>query len=119
MNDFTSIESVQQYLRDFARDRDWDKFHAPKNLAMALAVESAELMELFQWLSESESAALDAEKLGAVREEMADVFLYLLRMADVLNIDLMAAAEHKAGRNEQRYPAEKVRGSAKKYSDYS
>lgn len=116
---FSSLDDIQQYLRDFARQRDWEQFHAPKNLAMALAVEASELMELFQWLTEQQSRELEPETRARVAAEMADVFLYLLRMADQLNIDLMAAASDKTRVNEQRYPAERVRGSARKYTAYS
>lgn len=115
---FQNLDTVKQYLRDYARARDWEQFHAPKNLAIALAVEAAELMEIFQWLSEAQSAALTDAQTQSVKEEMADVFLYLMRLADVLDVDLLAAAGEKAVSNEQRYPANKVRGSARKYSDY-
>lgn len=118
MQAFKNLDDIKQYLRDYARARDWEQFHAPKNLAMAMAVEVAELMEIFQWLSEAQSAELTGSQRQSVKEEMADVFLYLMRMADVLNIDLLAAASEKVVSNEQRYPADKVRGSARKYSEY-
>ena len=109
---------LKQLLRDFAHQRDWDRFHSPKNLTMALSVEASELMEHFQWLSEEESSQLPAEKRSAVEDEMADVLIYLVRLADQLDLDLLDAAEKKLERNRERYPAEVVRGSAKKASEY-
>ncbi|WP_045860947.1 nucleotide pyrophosphohydrolase [Teredinibacter purpureus] len=114
---FRSLDDIQEYLRTFAHERDWEKFHAPKNLAMALAVEASELMEIFQWLPEEGSRHLTIEQMSEVEAEMADVFLYLLRMADVLKIDLMAASERKTVLNEQRYPVEKAKGHATKYTN--
>ncbi len=105
-------------LREFVRERDWEQFHSPKNLSMALSVEAAELMEHFQWLSREESTNLPPEKKLAVQDEVADVFIYLVRIADVLGIDLLEAAERKLAGNRERYPAEKVRGLAKKASEY-
>ena len=109
---------LRDRLRQFAAERDWDKFHSPKNLATALSVEAAELLEHFQWLSEAESARLPPEKREQVRDEMADVLIYLVRLADKLDVDLLAAAARKIEKNAQKYPADKVRGSMKKYSDY-
>src|SRR5204862_5000303 len=99
-------------------ERDWDQFHSPKNLASALAVEAAELLEHFQWLTEAESKGLPQAKLIAVRDEMADVLIYLVRLADKLEVDLLAAAAAKIDKNAAKYPAAQVRGSMKKYSDY-
>lgn len=113
-----ALSDLTQRLRDFAEARDWDRFHAPKNLAMALTGEAGELAAEFQWLSEAESAALDPERLARVRQEAADVLLYLLRLADRLNFDLAEAALEKLALNAERYPVERVRGSARKYSDY-
>lgn len=113
-----SLESLQQRLREFARERDWDQFHSPKNLAMALIAEAAELVEHFQWLTEAQSTQLPPEKLREVEQELADVFLYLLRLADKLKVDLLAAAAHKIDLNARKYPADKVRGSSKKYTEY-
>jgi NTP pyrophosphatase (non-canonical NTP hydrolase) len=109
---------LQQRLAAFAAARDWEQFHSPKNLAMALSVEAAELVEEFQWLTEEQSRALDAKRLERVRLELADVFIYLLRMADTLGVDLLRAADDKIARNEQKYPAERVRGDARKYDEY-
>jgi dCTP diphosphatase len=112
-----SLEDLKEQLRAFARERDWEQFHSPKNLAMALIVEAAELLEHFQWLTETQSRVLDAEKREQVAQELADVFLYLVRLADRLDIDLLEAAQRKIVLNAQKYPADKVRGSAKKAGD--
>ena len=113
-----NLEELRDRLRTFAAARDWDQFHSPKNLAMALIVEAAELVEHFQWLTETESAALPAEKRAAVADELADVLVYVVRLADKLDIDLIAAVTTKMARNEAKYPADQVRGSAKKYTEY-
>ena len=110
--------ALRDKLRNFVAERDWDQFHSPKNLAMALSVEAAELMEHFQWLTEAESHRLPPEKLEEVRDEMADVLVYLVRLADKLEVDLLDAAAKKIAKNVEKYPAAKVRGSMKKYSDY-
>ncbi len=112
------LDTLRQALRDFVRERDWEQFQSPKNLSMALIVEAAELVEHFQWLTQQESRELPPERRRAVAHEMADIFIYLLRLADVLDIDLLAAAEEKLRLNAAKYPAERVRGSAKKYDEY-
>jgi dCTP diphosphatase len=112
-----SIDTLRDKLRQFAAERDWDQFHSPKNLAMALSVEAAELLEHFQWLSDAESAALAPERRVKVREELADVLLYLIRLADKLDIDLATAAADKLNVNAQKYPVQKARGSSKKYTE--
>jgi len=110
--------ALRDKLRAFVAERDWDQFHSPKNLASALSVEAAELLEHFQWLTEEQSRNLPPEKLAEVRDEMADVFVYLVRLADKLDVDLLAAAAVKMEKNALKYPAGKVRGSMKKYSEY-
>ena len=112
------IATLQQQMREFAQARDWEQFHTPKNLAMALTGEAAELQEIFQWLTPEQSSQLDAKQRAHTEEEVADVLLYLCRLADVLNIDLAAAAHAKLKRNAEKYPAEQVRGSAAKYHEY-
>jgi NTP pyrophosphatase (non-canonical NTP hydrolase) len=112
------LEELRRRVREFVAERDWERFHSPKNLAMALSVEAAELVELFQWLTEEESAAPDAERRRRVGEEMADVLWFLVRIADRLDIDLLAAAEAKLAANAAKYPAERVRGQSKKYDEY-
>lgn len=109
---------LRDKLRAFAEARDWDQFHSPKNLSMALMVEVAELMEHFQWRTEAQSQDLAAETRDAVSEELADILLYLIRLSDKLDVDLLQAALRKLEKNAVKYPAEKVRGSAKKYSEY-
>ena len=113
-----ALRALQQRVAAFAAARDWEPFHSPKNLAMALSVEAAELVEEFQWLTEEQSRALDAERRERVRLELADVFIYLLRIADKLDVDLVTAANDKIALNEKKYPAERVRGDARKYTEY-
>jgi len=110
-----ALVALRDALRRFAAERDWDPFHSPKNLAAALSVEAAELLEHFQWLTEDASRNLAPEARAAVAEEMADVLLYLVRLADKLDVDLAAAAVAKIDRNAQKYPVEKSRGSSRKY----
>ena len=113
-----ALRALQQRVAAFAAAREWEPFHSPKNLAMALSVEAAELVEEFQWLTEEQSRALDAERRERVRLELADVFIYLLRIADKLGVDLVAAANDKIVLNEKKYPAERARGDARKYTEY-
>jgi NTP pyrophosphatase (non-canonical NTP hydrolase) len=113
-----ALRALQHRVAAFAAARDWEPFHSPKNLAMALSVEAAELVEEFQWLTEVESRALDADRRERVRLELADVFIYLLRIADKLDVDLVAAANDKIVLNEKKYPVERVRGDARKYTEY-
>lgn len=112
------LDDLQQRLLMFAKNRDWEQFHAPKNLAMALAVEAGELMEHFQWLSEAQSEDLSDDKRREVAYELADVFIFTLRLAQRLGVNLPQVVEEKISINEQKYPADKVRGSAKKYTEY-
>jgi dCTP diphosphatase len=105
-------------LRAFALERDWDRFHSPKNLAMALTGEAGELAAEFQWLTEAESQNLDPERMARVKQETADVLLYLVRIADKLQFDLVDAAHRKIDMNAERYPAGQVRGSSRKYNQY-
>jgi len=113
-----SLDDLKLRLREFARERDWEQFHSPKNLAMALIVEAGELVEHFQWLTEAQSQSLDAHQREQVARELADVFIYLVRLADRLDVDLLDAAQRKIVLNAQKYPADQVRGSAKKAGDY-
>ena len=110
------ISTLQGRLRAFANARDWEQFHSPKNLAMALAAEAGELLEIFQWLSEVQSSQLDDEDLDHAVEEMADIQIYLLRLADVLTVSLPAATEDKIADNERKYPVGESKGNATKYS---
>lgn len=111
------LTQLRDALREFAAERDWDQFHSPKNLASALSVEAAELLECFQWLSEEQSRALTPEQHAAVRDELADVLNYLVRLADKLDVNLLDAARDKMRKNALKYPADQVRGSARKYSE--
>lgn len=100
-----TLEDLRGRLRQFASDRDWDQFHTPKNLAMALSVEASELVEIFQWLTPDESATvMSGDEADHVREELADILIYLVRVADVLGVDLVESAGSKIDRNEQRFP---------------
>ncbi len=112
------VTRLQARLAEFARERDWEQFHSPKNLSMALAAEAGELLEVFQWLTEAESAQLRPGDKGweLARDELADLQIFLLRLADLLGVELESAVEAKIARNERRYPAEQVRGDATKYS---
>jgi dCTP diphosphatase len=113
----TELEDLREQLREFAAARDWGRFHSPKNLAMALSVEAAELLEIFQWLTEAQSRGLTADAHAAAGEEIADVLLYLLQLCDELGIDPIAAANRKLLANARKYPADKARGNSKKYSE--
>ena len=112
-----TLNTLKLRLRDFADTREWNQFHSPKNLSMALSVEVAEIIEHFQWLTEEQSKNLPQNKLDEVATELADTLLYLIRLADKLDIDLLAAAHNKIEINEQKYPADKARGNAKKYTE--
>jgi len=109
---------IQEQLRRFAEARDWDQFHTPKNLSMALIAEAGELVEHFQWLTEEQTCSLPPDKLKAVELELADIFIYLVRLSDKLNIDLFSAVAEKIKINEMKYPAKRVRGSARKATEY-
>ena len=98
------MKELMEAVRTFRDERDWARFHTPKNLAMALIVEAAELVEHFQWQTPEQSQALDPETRNAVAEEIADVLIYLVNLADVLGIDPLAAAERKLERNRERFP---------------
>ena len=112
------LDVLRQRLRAFVHERDWEQFHSPKNLAMAMIEEAAELVEHVQWATEQESHHLSPEKRVQVEHEIADTFVYLLRLADVLGVDIIAAANAKIDLNAKKYPADKVRGSNAKYTEY-
>lgn len=113
-----SLQQLRTRINQFVDARDWAQFHTPKNLAMAMIVEAAELVEHFQWDTPVESQQLSAEKREAVSHELADTFVYLLRIAEVLNIDLIDAANQKIDLNALKYPVEKAKGSNAKYTEY-
>jgi dCTP diphosphatase len=112
-----AFDELAGRLAAFARERDWDQFHSPKNLAMAVAAESAELLEHFQWLTEAQSRALAPGQRDQAALEMADVLLYLVRLADQLGVDLTAAAHRKIDLNAEKYPVDKARGHSRKYTE--
>jgi dCTP diphosphatase len=112
------LKKIAETLENFAVNRDWNQFHSPKNLSMALSVEVAELVEEFQWLTEDQSKCLSADKISKVKDELGDVFIYLVRLSSILGIDLISAANDKILLNEKKYPIEKAKGNAKKYTDF-
>lgn len=113
-----NTEELQQRIAGFAQERDWVQFHTPKNLVMALSVESSELLEIFQWLTPAEaSTIMSSAKADQVRHEMADVAVYLLRLADVLGVNLTDAIHEKLKLNAEKYPVEKAKGNARKYDE--
>ncbi len=114
----TELKKLIESIRQFTGERDWEQFHTPKNLSMALSVEAAEILELFQWLTPEESTQLKPEKRDALRDEIGDVFIYLLNLADKCGIDPLEAASNKLASNARKYPAEVVKGKALKYSEY-
>jgi len=111
-----NIDEIQARLAEFAKDRDWEQFHSPKNLSMALAGEVGELLEIFQWLTEEQSqrSSLTEDQLSAATEELADVLIYALRLADQLDINLQEAISAKIDKNALRYTVEAARGNAAK-----
>jgi len=113
----SELDRLRDALRAFAAERDWERFHAPKNLAMALSVEAAELLEVFQWMSDADSRSLAPDAKAAASEEVADVLLYLILLCDGLGIDPVAAAERKMVENARKYPVDKARGTSKKYTE--
>lgn len=113
-----SLNDLRARIDAFVQERDWAQFHTPKNLAMAMIVEAAELVEQFQWDTPQQSQQLTPEKREAVSHELADTFVYLLRIAEVLKIDLIEAANAKIELNAKKYPVEKAKGSNAKYTEY-
>ncbi len=118
LNKGRPLEELVHKLRAFAKKRDWEKYHSPKNLAMALSVEVAEIVELFQWMTEEGSKKLNKKMIGKLREEIGDVMIYLTKLADKFGIDVIDAAEKKLRINEKKYPAEIVKGKSEKYDEY-
>ncbi|MCI4624768.1 MAG: macro domain-containing protein [Candidatus Magnetoovum sp. WYHC-5] len=113
-----NIDELKEKLRSFSHERNWDKYHSPKNLAIALLVEAAELVELFQWSSEEQSYQPTDDVIESLKDEMADVFIYLLNIADKFNVNIIEAAFNKIEKNEKKYPVDLVKGSALKYTKY-
>lgn len=115
-----NLEELAATIRSFTAERDWDQFHSPKNLAASLSIESAELLEIFQWIKEQDSHQImqNPEKASQVKDELADVFYYLIRMADILEVDLESALKSKMHQNAEKYPVARSKGNAKKYTDF-
>lgn len=113
-----NLSEIRKRLAQFAEVRNWDQFHSPKNLSMGLAAEAAELLEIFQWLTEKQSKEIirDEKEMALVREEIADVFIYLVRLSDKLGIDIEKAVEEKMKLNEKKYPVHLSKGNATKYN---
>jgi dCTP diphosphatase len=111
------LDQLRDALRAFAAARDWERFHAPKNLAMALSVEAAELLEVFQWMPDADSRELEPAAREAASQEIADVLLYLIQLSDALGVDPIAAAERKMVANAEKYPVDKARGTSRKSTE--
>jgi dCTP diphosphatase len=112
------MKNLIEAIRKFNSERDWEQFHSPKNLAMALSVEAAEIVEHLQWLTQEQSRNLEPEKLNQIKEEIADVMIFLFNLADKLGIDPFEAAEEKLFKNAKKYPVEKAKGRATKYTEF-
>jgi NTP pyrophosphatase (non-canonical NTP hydrolase) len=113
-----NLDELKTKIENFAAERDWEQYHSPKNLSMALIAEAAELIEEFQWITEEQSHNLDAEKLQRVKDEIGDIFIYLLRISGVLGIDILEAGYEKFRKNEKKYPVHKCKGLSRKYTEY-
>ena len=111
------LSMLMRRIKRFARSRDWEQFHTPKNLAMAMSVEASEVVEIFQWLTETQSRRLPQRKVDDLADELADTYIYLLKLADQFGIDLIEAAMLKLTKNAAKYPVSKARGTAKKYTE--
>lgn len=114
----TDLHELRDLVRQFVNEREWDKFHTPKNLATALCIEASELLEPFQWLETGNHSELNDERRTAIRHEMADVLTYLIRLADKMNVELFDAVTEKMAINRAKYPVDKVKGDSRKYSEY-
>ncbi len=114
-----SLEELRLAIESFIKERDWEQFHSPKNLAVGLSVEASELLEIFTWLTDEESKNLDSDKLSMVEDEVGDIFIYLLDFCSTLGIDPTECALQKLIKNAKKYPVAKARGNATKYSDFS
>jgi dCTP diphosphatase len=113
-----TVEELQARIREFNRARDWGQYHSPKNLAVALSVECAELLEIFLWMTPEQSTQLDDKQAARLREEIGDILIYLLNLASKFDLDPLQCAAEKLEVNERKYPAEQVRGSSRKYDEY-
>jgi dCTP diphosphatase len=118
INEVLNVSEFQKRFSEFAKEREWEQFHSPKNISMAMSVECSELMEIFQWMTADESRKPDQKTQEKIKEEVADVLLYTLRMADLLDINIEKAITEKMEQNAQKYPVEKARGNSKKYTEF-
>ena len=112
-----TLEHLELDLKKFIRDRDWEQFHSPKNLAVGLSVEASELLEIFTWLTDEESKNLDSDNLSMVKDEIGDILIYLLDFCSTMNLDLIECASQKLEKNSEKYPISKAKGNATKYTD--
>lgn len=112
------MDSLRKQVSHFAKERDWEKYHSPKNLAMGLSVEASELLEIFLWLTEEESRNLPEGKINDLKEEIGDIMIYIANLANKYDLDPIECAKHKLEINRTKYPSELVKGSPKKYSEY-
>lgn len=112
------MEELIEQIRTFARERDWEQYHSPKNLSMALSVEAGETVEIFQWMTQEQSRTLNTETLARLQDEIGDVMIYLTGLADKFGLDPVNLAKRKLTINARKYPADIVRGKAKKYTEY-
>ena len=117
-DDKITLQDLKERMAEFVRERDWEQFHTPKNLSMSIAIEAAELMEHFQWLTVEQSQHLEEVALQEIGEELADIVIYSLSMANFLNIDLAETVLAKMAKNIRKYPKEQVQGKAHKYTYY-
>jgi NTP pyrophosphatase (non-canonical NTP hydrolase) len=118
MKSHKHMQDLKKHINQFIKERDWEQFHSPKNVAIGLAIEATEVLEIFQWQSDDQSSQLSAEKLQNLKEEIGDVMIYLTELANRFNLDPLECARNKIVLNEQKYPAELVRGKARKYTEY-
>lgn len=118
LNEPESIKSLTEKINEFAKVRDWEQYHSPKNLAAALSVEASELLEIFQWMTDEDSRNVSNEVLKKTEAELADIFIYLLRISSVLNVNIIDATKEKIRHNEAKYPTKLVKGQSKKYNEY-
>jgi len=110
----TTLQTLKSAVRTFVKDREWEKYHTPRNLAESISIEASELLELFQWSLEEETSSLDSAKLSQLEDELADILVYCISLANVTNIDISTVVLNKMKRNEEKYPAERYRGTYSK-----
>ena len=112
------MKTLKKEISKFVKERDWNRYHSPKNLAMGLSIEASELAEIFLWLTEKESKKLNKTQLNNLKEEIGDIIIYVVNLCDKFNLDPIQCAKDKIKHNKKKYPAKVVKGSAKKYTEY-